>query len=118
MKKILTFTTFAVAFVSASLFAPIQQAEAQVNCGAARTLEMRRSCRQRQIQIYQDSARAYDRIDQGLARTQRFYQGVDAGMRAGTYGIQRATRGRVPAYRAYKAGRAAGNLGYRLYNRR
>lgn len=91
-------------------------AVAQVNCNATNNPALRDSCRRQQMQIYQQQSQAYGQIDAQLGRTQRFYQGFDAGMRAGTYAIQRGTEGRVPAYNAYRAGRMIGQGGYQIWN--
>ena len=114
MKKLFAATLAAPVLMAAVMTVSASPASAQVTCRMARDYQ---GCLRRLQEIYREEARAYDQIDRDLARVQRFYQGFDTGMKAGTWGVQRATRGRVPAYDAYRGGRTIGNWGYRLWNR-
>ena len=101
-----------------ALASSTSHALAQANCYATNNPALRDSCMRQQMQIYQQESQTYGQIDNQLRRTQQFYQGVDMGMRAGTYGIQSYSGGQVPAYNAYNAGRYVGQSGYSLWDRR
>ncbi len=84
-------------------------AAAQVNCRAASTHAGYVRCLRRQQEIYREQSQAYGDINRQLGRVERGARYFDYGMRAGTWAVQRGTRGRVRAYDAYRAGRAIGN---------